>query len=152
MPSTQLLMLQSSAFENNQSIPSRFTCDGANVSPSLHIANAPPKTQAFALIVEDPDAPRGTFTHWLLWNIPADTQTIAEGKPPASAMEGLNDFRQMGYGGPCPPSGTHHYRFKLYAVDSEINLPQGADVKALERAIRPHVLAESILVGTYHRK
>lgn len=149
--STQPLALQSSAFAANQPVPQRYSCDGANVSPPLNISNIPSQAQSLALIVDDPDAPRGTFTHWLLWNIPPDTRSIAEGLPPTNAVQGLNDFGLIGYGGPCPPSGTHRYRFKLYALDSDLNLPQGARVKDLERAMRPHVLSESILMGTYHR-
>lgn len=149
--STQTFMLQSSAFSPNQTIPRQYTCDGPGTSPPLTIGNIPLKTQSLTLIVDDPDAPVGTFTHWLLWNIPANTSAIAEGKPPTNAVEGMNDFRQLGYGAPCPPSGTHRYRFKLYALDTELNLPQGAKLKDVERAIRPHVLAESILVGTYSR-
>ena len=149
--STKVLSLHSSAFTANQTIPRQFTCDGHNISPPLQISNVPAQAQSLVLIVDDPDAPGGTFTHWLLWNISPDTRAIAEGQAPASAMEGLNDFGQVGYGGPCPPSGSHRYRFKLYALDADLNLPQGARHKDLERAMRPHVLSESILVGIYHR-
>jgi Raf kinase inhibitor-like YbhB/YbcL family protein len=149
--STQVLTLHSSAFAANQPIPTQFSCEGANLSPPLSISHVPAQAKSLALIVDDPDAPRGTFTHWLLWNIPPETNAIAEGQPPAKAEEGLNDFGKLGYGGPCPPSGTHRYRFRLFALDTDLNLPNGAGIVELERALRPHVLAESLLVGTYKR-
>lgn len=150
--STKQLMLNSPAFEANQAIPTKATCDGKNISPPLHIAGVPSEAQSLALIVDDPDAPNGTFTHWLLWNIPAMTTEIEEGETPVGSVSGVNDFKQQGYGGPCPPSGTHHYRFKLYALDRGLNLPQNIRAQDLEKAMRGHILAENTLIGVYTRK
>jgi Raf kinase inhibitor-like YbhB/YbcL family protein len=146
------LKITSPAFGMNCPIPSRYTCDGNDVNPPLLIENLPQGTQSLALIVDDPDAPGGTFVHWVVWNIGPETRAIAEDGVPPQALQGKNDFRQQSYGGPCPPSGTHRYFFKLYALDAKINLGAGAGKAALESAMKGHVLAKTELVGRYTRK
>jgi Raf kinase inhibitor-like YbhB/YbcL family protein len=145
------LTINSPAFADGQPIPAKFTADGANLSPALAIANPPPGAACYALIVDDPDAPMGTWVHWVVWNIPAGTTTIPEGKLPAGSVEGRNSWGRTGYGGPSPPSGTHHYHFKLYALDRTLELPRTADKAALIDAMEGRVLARAQLVGTYRR-
>lgn len=154
---TTKLQLSSAAFEDGGAIPAQYTCDGRNVSPPLAWSGAPAATRTFALIADDPDAPRGTWTHWLLYNLPAGVNTLPENVPPhdetaEGARHGTNDFRQRGYGGPCPPSGTHRYFFKLYALDAELPLQPGAARDELLAAMRGHVLAEGQLMGRYQRR
>ncbi len=146
------LTLSSPAFKHNEHIPSKFTCDGADVNPQLLIGNVPPGTKSLALIVDDPDAPRGTWVHWVVWNIAPDSKEIKEGTVPAGAHQGMNDFRQLDYGGPCPPSGTHRYFFKIYALDSVLSLGANTSKANLERAMEGHILARAELVGLYQRK
>ncbi len=145
------LAISSPAFTDGQPIPAKFTADGANLSPALAIANPPPGTACYALIVDDPDAPMGTWVHWVAWNIPSGTTTIPEGKLPAGSVEGRNSWGRTGYGGPSPPSGTHHYHFKLYALDRTLELPRTADKAALIDAMEGRVLARAQLIGTYRR-
>ena len=150
------LTITSSAFAQNSSIPSKYTCDGADVSPPLAWADAPAGTKSFALIADDPDAPMGTWVHWVAWNIPAQSTGLKEGVDPSAALDdgtkqGISDFKKPGYGGPCPPSGTHRYFFKLYALDSTLNLPATANKANLEAATKGHVLAEAQLMGMYAR-
>ena len=149
--------LASGAFKNNESIPSRYTCDELGISPPLSWSNAPSNAKSFAVISDDPDAPRGTWVHWVFWNIPATTTSLAEGvKPiaqlPDGSMQGINDSGQHGYGSPCPPSGTHRYFFKIYALDTMLSLGTKTTKQQLESAMKSHVLAEAILMGTYSRK
>ena len=146
------LTISSPAFRHNEHIPSKFTCDDADVSPQLLIGNVPAGTKSFALIVDDPDAPRGTWVHWVVWNISPDTKEIREGSVPAGAHQGMNDFRKLDYGGPCPPSGTHHYFFKLYALDTTLGLAAKATKATLEQAMQGHILAQAELIGLYKRK
>lgn len=146
------LKISSPAFKQNERIPERYTCDGADVSPPFMIENVPPGTESLALIVDDPDAPRGTWVHWVVWNIAPDTKEIKEHNVPAGAAEGLNDFRKQSYGGPCPPSGTHRYFFKLYALDDTPALGANATKGDLERAMKGHILSQTELVGLYARK
>ncbi|MGB5197246.1 MAG: YbhB/YbcL family Raf kinase inhibitor-like protein, partial [Candidatus Deferrimicrobium sp.] len=120
------LQFTSQAFPNNGMIPPEYTCDGANVNPPLTVRNAPAKSGSLALIVDDPDAPRGTWVHWVVWNMGADTKDIPANSVPTGALQGTNDFGKQGYGGPCPPSGTHRYFFKLYALDISLALKTGA--------------------------
>jgi len=143
--------LCSSAFDQGAMIPSRYTCDGADVSPPLTISDVPEGTVSLALVMDDPDAPGGTFDHWLVWNIPAGTTRIPEGAEP-EGVQGRTGFGRLGYGGPCPPSGTHRYRFKLYALDRTLDLPEGSGKSALESAMEGHVLAEALLEGRYSRR
>jgi len=151
------LTLSSPAFSNGSPIAARFTCDGADLSPVLTWAGVPDRTQSLALIVDDPDAPMGTWTHWLLWNIPARATLLSEDIPKVEtldngARQGINDFQRIGYGGPCPPPGKpHRYFFKLSALDARLDLKPGATKSALELAIKPHILAQSQIRGTYGR-
>lgn len=139
----------SPAFQNGQPIPAKYTCDGENVSPPFAFFEVPPAAKSLALIVDDPDAPSGNFVHWVVWNIGPHMKEIAEGSVPAGTMEGMTGFGKPGYGGPCPPSGEHHYFFKLYALDSLLNLPAGTGKAALEKAMEGHILEKTELVGLY---
>lgn len=151
--STSVTMeLTSSAFTNNGAIPPLYTCDGSNSRPPLAITESPTAAQSFALIVDDPDAPSGDFVHWVVWNSPPDTTMIAEDALPAGTVEGTTDFGKTGWGGPCPPSGTHRYQFKLYALDSMLDLPAGATKTQLLSAMSGHILDQALLVGSYARK
>lgn len=146
--------LTSSAFKHNKDIPSKYTCDGENISPPLLIAGAPENTMSFVLIMDDPDATGGvTFDHWIIWNIPPDTKEIKEGELAEEAIEGMNDFSKEEYGGPCPPQGSskHRYMFKLYALDTVLDVPFGSGKKTVEQAIGGHVLDQVALVGIYGR-
>lgn len=145
------MKLASSVFENNQAIPPKYTCDGENVSPPLTISDVPENAKSLVLIVDDPDAPRGDWVHWLVWNIPSHTKEIAEHSVPQSAVTGLTDFGENKYGGPCPPSGTHRYQFKLFALDTLLTLPPQTKKAALENALKNHILAQTLLVGLYKR-
>jgi len=149
--------ITSQAFTSGSLIPSRHTCDGANVSPPLSFSGAPPGTKSLALISDDPDAPGGTWVHWVVWNIPADAPGLKENVPardklPDGIRQGTTDFRRIGYGGPCPPSGTHRYSFKLYALDTTLDLPASTVKQALETAMQGHVLAQAELMGKYARR
>lgn len=143
------LLVKSPAFENNKLIPAKYTCDGENVNPPLSIEGVPEETKSLVLIVDDPDAPMGTWDHWIGWNIPATTNKIAENTIPGT--EGMNDFRRRSYGGPCPPSGTHRYFFKVYALDMKLDLNPDLKKKDVEKAMESHVLAKGELVGLYRR-
>jgi hypothetical protein len=145
------MKITSSAFQEGANIPPKFSCDGANTSPPLQISDIPSEAKSFVLIVDDPDAPSGLFTHWAVWNISARTSTIAEGSTP-KGVQGTNDFGKSGYGGPCPPSGTHRYYFKIFALDSELDLPFGAKRGQLDAALKGHVIAQGELMGRYSRK
>ena len=146
--SAGLLKVSSPAFGPMEFIPPKYTCDGANINPPLEIAGIPEETASLALVVDDPDAPRGTWDHWIVWNIPPQPR-IGENTVPGT--EGLNDFRQHHYGGPCPPSGVHRYFFKIYALDTMLTLPVNARKSDLEKAMEDHVLAKGELVGKYQR-
>lgn len=143
------MKISSSSFGNKEAIPSRFSCDGADVNPELHIAQVPDGTQSLALIVDDPDAPGKTWLHWLVYDI-LPTARIAEDSLPGT--EGRNDFGRTGWGGPCPPSGTHRYFFRLYALDAKTALSAGASRKELESAMEGHILESAELVGLYKRE
>jgi len=145
------MKITSSAFQQGGNIPSKFSCDGANTSPPLEIGDVPSGAKSLVLIVDDPDAPSGLFTHWVVWNISPQTSTIAEGSTP-KGVQGTNDFGKSGYGGPCPPSGTHRYYFKIFALDRELDLPFGAKRGQLDTAIKGHVIAQGELMGRYSRK
>jgi Raf kinase inhibitor-like YbhB/YbcL family protein len=149
--------LKSSAFETGGMIPLKYTCDGSDVSPPLSWSAVPAKAKSLALIADDPDAPRGTWVHWVAWNIPATVSNLEEAVPkrdtfPNGMKQGTTDFRSIGYGGPCPPSGTHRYFFKLYALDTILNLQPGTTKKDLEKVMQSHVLAQAELMGKYARK
>jgi Raf kinase inhibitor-like YbhB/YbcL family protein len=146
------LKISSAAFKHNEMIPSKYACDGADLSPPIEITGVPDKTKSLALIVDDPDAPRGTWVHWVVWNIDPETKEIAEGMAPKGAQQGMNDSRQSGYNGPCPPSGTHRYFFKLYALDTLLDLGKRATKSELEKTMKGHILAHSEIIGLYSRK
>lgn len=149
--------LTSSAIRAHEDLPTRFSCDGAHVSPPLTWSGAPQNTATFALVVDDPDAPHGVFTHWLIFNIPADLDHLAEHLPPApqlpsGAIQGRNDFGGVGYGAPCPPRGeAHRYRFTLYALDAPLHLRADATRQQVLQAMQAHVLAQAQLVAVYRR-
>lgn len=148
--------VSSSAFSQGTSIPTRYTCDGQDISPPLDWRGLPDGSVSLALIVEDPDAPGGNWVHWLAFNIPASTTGLPEGLPvagpiPGGGIQGNNSWRRTGYGGPCPPSGMHRYFFKLYALDSALTLEPGITKLQLERAMAGHVLAWGQLMGTFSR-
>jgi Raf kinase inhibitor-like YbhB/YbcL family protein len=145
------MKITSSAFQQGGNITSKFTCDGANTSPPLQIADVPSGAKSLVLIVDDPDAPSGLFTHWAVWNISPQTNTIAEGSTP-KGVQGTNDFGKSGYGGPCPPSGTHRYYFKIFALDRELDLPSGAKRSQVDAAMKGYVVAQGELMGRYSRK
>lgn len=149
--------LKSTAFEAGGMIPKQFTCDGPNISPPLSWTTVPHGTKSLALICDDPDAPMGMWVHWVLFNLPAETRELPENLPPQKnlpngARQGINDFRKIGYGGPCPPAGEHRYYFKLYALDALLELEAGANKADLLHAMEGHILAESRLMARYRRR
>jgi Raf kinase inhibitor-like YbhB/YbcL family protein len=151
------MKVESSAFTDGQPIPQKYTCQGTDVSPGLTWSGAPQNTKAFALIVDDPDAPVGTWVHWVFYNLPTQTHALPEGVPKTEqalgGVQGMNDFKKIGFGGPCPPPGKpHRYYFKLYALDASLNLKAGASKPEVERAMLGHILAHAELMGTYQRK
>ncbi len=150
------ITITSSAFKEGGMIPSRYSCDGEDISPPLAWTGVPDGTKTLALICDDPDAPVGTWVHWVLFDLPADTRELPANVPPDKVLEsgakhGVNDFRRFGYGGPCPPGGTHRYYFKLYALDTEIDLGPGITKAQLLNAMEGHILARGELMGTYNR-
>lgn len=150
-PPSLIMKLESFAFVTNEMIPAEYTCNGADVSPALAIRDVPPGAKSLVLIVDDPDAPAGLWVHWVLWNIAPDIKEIAKGIVPAGAVEGMTSFGRPGYGGPCPPSGTHHYMFKLYALDTTLSLSPSATARDVEEAMQGSIQAEAILIGLYAR-
>jgi Raf kinase inhibitor-like YbhB/YbcL family protein len=146
------IKISSTAFTQNGSIPAKYTCDGSDVSPPLTFENIPPGAKSLALIVDDPDAPAGTWVHWVVWNIGPAVKEIKENSLPSGAQEGMSDFRKRGYGGPCPPGGTHRYFFKLYVLDTTLTLGPNTTKAMLEQAMKKHVMAQSELIGKYKRK
>jgi Raf kinase inhibitor-like YbhB/YbcL family protein len=152
LTNTSMLKITSSAFTHGQPIPKKYTCDGEDAHPPLSISEIPSGTKSFALIVDDPDAPGGTWTHWVVWNIDPGIISIDENVLPHGAEIGINDFEQLEYGGPCPPRGTpHRYFFKLYALDTMLGLSRGSSKELLEAAIEGHILDHAELIGTYAR-
>ncbi|AHM57968.1 hypothetical protein EAL2_808p04650 (plasmid) [Peptoclostridium acidaminophilum DSM 3953] len=151
------MIIKSSSFEDKGPIPSKYTCDGENISPELSWSGFPEGTKSFALIAEDPDAPAGTWVHWILYDIPVNVTALPEGVPDDEvlsngARQGLSDFKDIGYGGPCPPRGVHRYFFKLYALDEKLGLKSGLSKKSLLDKIKGHVIAEAEIHGTYSRR
>lgn len=140
----------SSAFENNAKIPSKYTCDGENVNPSLSFTDIPASAKSLVLIVDDPDAPGGIWVHWVLFNIDPKIQEVLENSLSESGIEGVTSFGKAGYGGPCPPSGTHRYFFKLYALDKILNL-ENPNKEEVEKAMQGHILDKAELIGLYSR-
>ncbi len=151
------LTVSSSAFQEGDKIPAKYTCEGQDVSPPLAWSEPPAGTRSLALIVDDPDAPGGVFTHWLLFNIPPDSRELPEAVPTqaelaSGALQGKTDFGRTGYGGPCPPPGRpHRYQFTLYALDQPLDLEGGASKKQLLSAMEGHILTQGQLTGTYQR-
>ena len=148
MANDKPLRLISTAFSHNGHIPPQYTCEGKNVNPPLKIENIPGGAKSLAIIVEDPDASRGVFDHWVMWNIPVNAAIAEESQ---AGINGTNSFGQTGYGGPCPPSGVHRYFFKLYALDKELDLAPGAGKNELLDAMKGHVLATAELMGVYQK-
>ncbi len=143
------MKISSPAFKHNRTIPLKFTCEGEDRNPELTISDVPADAKSLALIVDDPDAPGNTWVHWVVFNIPTTIQEIAQNNVPGK--QGLNDFGRLNYGGPCPPSGEHRYFFKLYALDTTLNFPEGITKKKLEEAMKGHILSQAELVGLYRK-
>ena len=151
------ITITSSVFKEGGMIPAKYTCDGKNISPPLKWEQVPKDTKSFALISDDPDAPIGVWVHWVMWNIPAEVNELAEGIPAVKELQngskqGLNDSMRNGYDGPCPPSGTHRYYFKVYALDAMLDLPANSKKKDLLAEMKNHIIAEGSLMGKYQRK
>lgn len=151
------IKVTSPVFEDGGLIPAKYTCDGADISPPLQWDAVPEATKSIALICDDPDAPMGTWVHWVLFNLPADTKELPENLPtdetlPSGAKQGITDFGRTGYGGPCPPSGTHRYFFKIYTLDAEIELNSSAKKADLLKAMEGHILGQGQLMGKYKRQ
>jgi Raf kinase inhibitor-like YbhB/YbcL family protein len=142
------LSVKSPAFSNNDFIPSNYSCEGSNINPELTISEIPKDARSLALIMDDPDAPKGTFDHWVMWNIPV-TEKISENSVPGA--QGKNGKNENKYTGPCPPSGTHHYHFKIYALDTKLDLPISTDKKALLKAMEGHIIGSGELIGLYKK-
>jgi Raf kinase inhibitor-like YbhB/YbcL family protein len=150
------MQITSAAFKDGEFIPVKYTCDGEDASPPLEWTGMPEETRTLVLICDDPDAPMGTWVHWVVFNIPAALTRLPESVPPereleVGAIQGMNDFKKIGYGGPCPPSDTHRYFFKMYALDIELDLPEGATKSHVMLSMEGHVLDEAHLMGTYRR-
>lgn len=146
------MRLTSPAFVNDGVIPQKYTCDGEDINPPLTIESVPVEAKSLALIVDDPDAPAGTWVHWLLWDINPGIGHIAENSIPNEAGTGMNSWGKRGWGGPCPPSGTHHYIFRLFALNEVLRLPDSSDRKTLDRAMQGKIVGRCELVGLYHRR
>jgi Raf kinase inhibitor-like YbhB/YbcL family protein len=146
----EAMKITSPEFGHNQLIPKKFTCQGEDINPALVIEGVPGDAKSLALIVDDPDAPMGTWVHWLIFDIPVTTTRIEENSVPGKL--GRNDFRRENYGGPCPPSGTHRYFFKIYALDTLLNLEEGIKKSALEKAMQGHILDKAELIGLYKKE
>ncbi len=151
------LSISSPAFQDGERIPAKYTCQGQDISPPLKWNRVPNETQSLALILDDPDAPSGVFTHWVIFNLPPDSRELPEAVPaasqlPSGALQGKNDFGKIGYGGPCPPPGyPHRYRFTLYALDRQLDLKAGSSKQQVLNAMEGHILAQGQLTGTYQR-
>jgi Raf kinase inhibitor-like YbhB/YbcL family protein len=145
------MKITTTAFQQGGNIPSKFTCDGADANPPLRFEGVPAEAKSLALIVDDADAPGGLFTHWLVWNIDPTTTTVEENSAPANGIQGKNDFGKSGYGGPCPPSGTHRYFFKIFALDRQLDLAAGSKRAQLDAQMRGHIMAQGELMGRYSR-
>lgn len=145
------MKLTSPAFINNGELPAKYTCDGQGINPPLAISDVPAKAQSLALISDDPDAPSGTFVHWIIWNIDPQTTQIAENSVPSGSSLGKTSAGRTGFVPPCPPSGTHRYYFKIYALDTKLNLTPNAGKDNLEKAMQGHVLDSAEIIGLYKR-
>jgi Raf kinase inhibitor-like YbhB/YbcL family protein len=147
MNAASSISITSPAFRPGGDIPAKFTCNGANESPPLQIEGIPSETKSLVLIVDDPDAPRGLFTHWIAWNIDPKTTEVAENRAPAGALQGMNDFGKRNYAGPCPPSGRHRYFFKIFALDAKLELKPNTHRAELDAAMHGHILAQGELMA-----
>ena len=145
------LKISSPAFENGGEIPKKYTCDGANVNPPLKIENAPSNAKSLALVFDDIDAPRGTYVHWILWNMNPDVKEIKENSVPEGVVQGVHNFKKRHYGGPCPPKRAHKYIFKIYALDTLLNLNPNGTKKDLEKVMEGHIISRVQLTGLYKR-
>lgn len=146
------MTISSPAFKHGEAIPARYTCNEVNINPPLVFGNIPATARKLALIMDDPDAPAGTWVHWVVWNIPAQTREIPENSLPPGSVQGSNDWKRNSYGGPCPPSGTHRYYFRLYALDTSLQLTSTTTKTGLERAMEGHIVARGELMGTYRKR
>ncbi|MBD0331431.1 MAG: YbhB/YbcL family Raf kinase inhibitor-like protein [Chitinophagaceae bacterium] len=146
------MKVESSAFKNGESIPAKYSCQGNDINPQLTFFDVPDSAKSLALIMDDPDAPGGTWVHWVIWNISPRTKQIDENSVPVNAVQGKNSWGRSSYGGPCPPSGTHRYYFKVYALDTNLSLSSSGDKKQLQDAMKDHVVAKGELMGTYKKK
>lgn len=150
------IQITSPAFKDGELMPPKYTCDGEDISPPLEWSGVPENAKSIVIICDDPDAPMGTWVHWVIYDIPPSLRSLQEGVPTErtlqnGAKQGKNDFGNIGYGGPCPPSGTHRYFFKIYALDVQLNLPPGMTKKEIEKAMAGHVLASGQIIGKYKR-
>lgn len=146
-----MIKVSSTAFYHNDFIPQKYSCDGEDINPPIKIENVPVEAKSLVLIVDDPDAPMGTWNHWLMWNIDPQINEIQENSVPGGAVLGTNDFGKLEYGGPCPPSGVHRYFFRVFALDTMLNLPVGAKRSELEKAMENHLIDQGELMGKYQR-
>ncbi len=146
------MKIESPAFKHNEYIDAKYTCQGKNINPELIFSDVPKTAKSLVLIMDDPDAPMGTWVHWTVWNIDPKMTKISENSSPKSALEGITDFKKPGYGGPCPPSGVHRYFFKLYALDSKLNLTTSSKKSDIEKAMEKHILDKAELIGLYTKK
>lgn len=145
------MKITSSAFEHNTKIPSKYTCDGENVNPPLQFLDVPGNAKSLVLIVDDPDAPSKTWVHWVVYNINPQTSDVKENSVPQGGIEGMTDFGKPGYGGPCPPSGTHRYFLKLYALDTALDIPRNATKQMVEEKMQDHIIDKAELISLYSR-
>ena len=145
------MIITSSVFKHNSKIPSKYTCDEENINPPLEFSDIPKETKSLVLVVDDPDAPSKTWVHWIVYNIDPSTTKIEENSVPREALQGTTDFGKPGYGGPCPPSGTHRYFFKLYALDTILDVPNGLTKQQVLEKVKDYVIEEAELVGLYSR-
>lgn len=147
------MLIESPAFVYEQTIPTKYTCSGEDVSPPLKFLQIPKNAKSLVLIVDDPDAPKGVFTHWVVWNIPPQTQELTAGaKELVNAKQGINSFRKQGYNGPCPPPGkAHRYYFKLFALDTQLNMADDASKQEVEKAMHGHIIDQAEYMGTFSR-
>jgi Raf kinase inhibitor-like YbhB/YbcL family protein len=151
-PKAEELKVSSPVFDHKGNLPRKYACDGANVSPPLKVENVPPEAKSLALIFDDIDAPRGSYIHWILWNISPSIKEIKENSFPDGAVEGTNDFKKRSYGGPCPPSRAHRYVFRVYALDLVLQLDSSATKEHLEKAMKGHILSKGELMGNYKKE
>lgn len=146
------MKIESTAFKDNELIPPKYTCDGENINPPLVISDVPENAKSLVLVVDDPDAPRGTWVHWTVWNISSQIKEISENNCPQGAVEGITDAGRTGYHGPCPPYGTHRYFFKLFALNTTLDLDTSVEAADIEKKIEGNILAKAQLVGLYRRQ